>query len=183
LSLCAAAGARAATIATFSDPAQDGSTPLFTVDVSASQLSGSWTGSGLDLIVPIASTVFNDATFVMDPVTFDPNTGTLGAGGIRFFDNMQREVLRVSFDSGALFEPFGFGASFIRGDSVIFSSDVISLPPLREETFAFGFSNRVDWGDTVTYTAAFTASAIPEPASLGLITLGAIAMLRLPKRR
>src|SRR5262245_57763209 len=84
--LAVAAGAD--TIATFDDPALDGSTPLFHF-VSAAPgvgvLSGGWSATGLDLDAPgLVTTSFSDATFTMSNVaaTGGPVFWNLGAGQI-----------------------------------------------------------------------------------------------------
>ncbi|MFQ5805650.1 MAG: PEP-CTERM sorting domain-containing protein [Phycisphaerae bacterium] len=166
------ASAPADTIATFADPASDGSTPLFTL--SGSTLSGDWSDTGLDLITPISGDEFPDATFTMTDLTVLDPEGSLSGGTIEFFDNGGSSVLRIDFDAGQLFSPFGFGASTLVGHNVTFSGPIITIP-LVEESFAFSFANQVTTPDGFTWTAAFTSSAIPEPATLTLLIVGGIA--------
>ncbi|RMF83043.1 MAG: hypothetical protein D6744_05435, partial [Planctomycetota bacterium] len=151
----------AGTIATFADPAVDGSTPLFLVD--SATLSGGWSGSGLTLITPISGQIFENATFSMTPVSISGG-GILSAGTIQFFEDIADGgglILQIDFDAGTLNLPFGFGASFAAGDNVTFSGPIIP-GPLTDETFAFSFANPQPAGQQGTsYTAAFTSSAIP----------------------
>lgn len=162
------------TVTTFADPAIDGSTPLF--ERSGDTLSGGWSNTGLDLITPISGDVFPDAVFSMTDLTVGPG-GALSAGVIEFHDFAPGGVLllRIEFDSALLFEPFGFGASEMSGQNVIFSGAIISAP-LVEQSFAFGFANPVTTPAGATWTASFTSSAIPEPSVVCLLALGAAAV-------
>jgi MYXO-CTERM domain-containing protein len=167
----------AQTVATFADPATDESTPLFTAGIGT--LSGGWTGAGLDLVVPIAGMTFADAVFEMDPVVINPDD-TLGAGTIRFYEDpgMANLVLQIDFDGGELHEPFGFGASFVSADNVTFSGPVITTS-LEDEHFSFSFANpHFTTIDETTYTASFTSSAVPEPATFALAAVGALCLMR-----
>ncbi len=161
------------TIATFADPASDGSTPLFTL--SGSTLSGGWSDTGLDLVTPISGDEFPDATFTMTDLTVLDTEGTLSGGTIEFFDNVGGLILQIGFDSGQLFAPFGFGASTLVGHNVSFSGPIITFP-LEEELFSFSFANQITTPDGFTWTAAFTSSAIPEPATLTLLVVGALTL-------
>lgn len=174
-----AAPTLAATVATFADPAADGSTPLFTA--SGSSLNGGWMGTGLTLDVPIAGMSFADATFVMDPVVVNSDD-TVGAGNIRFYEDagMMNLILQIDFDSAQLIKPTQFGASFVSANDVTFSGPVITTT-LADEQFAFSFANPVVGQTSTTYTASFTASAVPEPGTLAL--LGAAAMCFVRRRR
>jgi hypothetical protein len=175
-----AASANGDTIATFADPASDGSTPLFAL--SGSTLSGGWSATGLDLVTPISGDEFPDATFTMTDLTvLDEQAGTLSGGTIEFLDNGGGLILQIDFDSGQLFAPFGFGASTLVGHNVSFSGPIIPIE-LEEELFAFSFANQITTPDGFTWTAAFTSSAIPEPATVSLLALGAVAMA-LSRRR
>jgi len=59
------------------------------------------------------------------------------------------------------------------GHDISFSGPIITIL-LEEELFAFSFANQITTPDGFTWTAAFTSSVIPEPATLTL--LGAVAM-------
>jgi hypothetical protein len=173
-SLLLVASADADTIATFADPAPDGSMPLFELD--GETLSGGWSSTGLDLLTPISGDEFPDATFTMTDLTvLDPDEGALSAGTIAFFDDGGSLILQIDFDSAQLFAPFGFGASVLVGHDISFSGPIITIP-LEEESFAFSFANQITTPDGFTWTAAFTSSAIPEPGTLMLVVLGAVAL-------
>lgn len=179
------------TVATFSDPAANGSTPLFTLTGSASAvgstLTGGWSGTGLDLIIPWTNTTYEDATFTMDSLTVTAPY-VLSGGQIIFYDNLNNPILQIDFDSAMLYAPFGFGASTLESHNVSFSGTAVSFPVLGEESFAFSFANQVIVSSSPsvrTYTAAFTSSAlIPEPTSLALIVFGTLAVtfVRMRKR-
>ncbi len=161
------------TIATFADPAGDGSTPLFTL--SDTTLSGGWSGPGLDLITPIIGDEFPDATFTVTDLTILDPEGTLSSGVIEFLDSGGALLLRIAFDAAQLSTPFGFGASTLIGNNVEFSGPLITIP-IEEESFAFSFANQIAMPDGFTWTAAFTSSAIPEPATLTLLAIGTLAL-------
>jgi hypothetical protein len=162
--------AGAGTIATFSDPAMSGATPLFTA--TPTSLVGGWSGAGLTLITPINAGTYVDATMVVSPITV---TGTtLGAGMVQFFESPGDGgalILQIEFDSGNLFHPVGWGASYLSANDVTFSGPIIP-GALTEETFAFSFANPVVGAESTTYTAAFTSSAVPEPGSTAFFVIG-----------
>jgi hypothetical protein len=174
--LVSASPAWAATVATFSDPAVDGSTPLFAA--GGGTLSGGWTGAGLNLDVPIAGMSFADAVFDMAPITVNPDD-TVGAGSISFYEDaaMTMLILQIDFDGGVLIEPLEFGASFVATNDVTFSGPVITTA-LANEQFTFSFANPVVGQNSTTYTASFTSSAVPEPGTLVLAFAGALCLMR-----
>jgi len=172
--------AGAGTIATFSDPASDGGTGLFTI--IGNTLSGEWNGQGLNLIAPIDSFhVYPDATFTMSDLTFlDSFGGVLTPGFIQFYDGSHSPILRIDFDSARIFEPFGFGATVFaaQGGTVTFNGTLLPHPITDAETFVFSFANQTPVPGGYSYTAAFTSSGVPEPASLLLLLVGAVAFSR-----
>lgn len=178
IALCAfAVSAQAVTIATFDDPAPDGSTPMFTATDSV--VSASWTGTGLTLLIPYASTSFSDVQMSMASVS---RSGTdLGAGMVVFYTNdINNPIFTMSFDSGTIIEPFTAGSSEINADNVTFGGSALTgLDPLENEQFAFSFANPTGLGgQTRTYTSAMTSSAdaVPEPATMALVAFGAAAV-------
>jgi hypothetical protein len=174
-----AASTQADTIATFADPAPNGGDFLF--ELSGSTLSGGWQGTGLDLITPITTEVYEDATFTMTDLTVD-TSGMTSGGTIEFFESGGPLILQIDFDAGEAYPPFGFGAtSLIVGHNVSFSGPIITIP-LEEESFAFSFANQVATPTGYTWTAAFTSSAIPEPSGLLLLGLGSVVLVSTRRR-
>lgn len=169
------ASAQSVTIATFSDPAEDASTPLFELD--GSTFTGSWDGTGLDLYTPYIAGMYPDATFEMTPLTYDGAFG-LSGGTIEFFDSGASLVFQIDFLSATLVQPFVFGASEFRAQDVTFSGPAAGPMPLTLEQFSFAFANTVITPTGATWTSAFTSSAqvIPEPASLMLLIGGTAVM-------
>lgn len=172
----AAVSSQAFTVATFSDPSS-GTPSLFSL--TGTTLTGSWTGTGLNLQLYPNSTVYNNVTFTMAPVTRVGTFG-LGAGSIVFLDSSSNPLLTVSFASGTVLSPFFFGASFTNSDNVVFTSPYINTANYTDEQFSFSFANQKGRNGDYTYTASFTSSAeaVPEPASIAVLGVGAAALLR-----
>jgi len=170
--------ANADTIATFADPVPNGGVDyLFEFD--GDTLDGGWQGTGLTLITPINSGSYDDVTFTMTTLDVDLTGETtggviefMGGGGGGGGDGVP--LLRITFDHAQLSVPFGVGASsLVTGHNVVFSGQIIS-GELEREMFAFSFANQQEVGAGFTWSAAFTSSAIPEPATLTLILVGGL---------
>ncbi len=174
----AVASAQAVTIATHDDPALNGTTPLFFA--APSSISGSWTGTGLTLEIPVVPVSFTDVKMDMGSVTRAGNV--LGAGTVKFYTtDINNPIFQVDFNAGTIFEPFGIGASFVSAQDVTFSGSAVSSLSFENEQFAFSFANPVNFGnDGNSYTASFTSSAdvVPEPASMAILGLGVAALAR-----
>lgn len=174
LALTGSAFAQTFTVATFSDPATDGSTPLF--ELNGLIFDGGWSGTGLDLLTPgLAAPDFIDATFDMDALTLtDPNTGELSGGQIRFYDSSNVLQLTIDFSGAQLYVPFVFGASDgFMAETVTFGGPAVTTP-LTAESFAFSFANQEATRTGFTATSAFTSSAVPEPSSIALVLMGSV---------
>ncbi len=172
----AAVSSQAFTVATFSDPST-GTPSLFNVTNTA--ISGGWLGSGLTLQLVPNSTAYNNVTFTMGPVVRVGAFG-LGAGSIVFNDSSSNPLLTINFTSGSIMTPFFFGASTANLDNVTFSSPQFSTAGYTNEQFAFSFANQKGRNGDYSYTASFTSSAeaVPEPASMAVLGLGAVALIR-----
>jgi hypothetical protein len=102
---------------------------------------------------------------------------TSGPGYIRFFDANDTTVLRIDFDS-ALLTGSGFTAGYGAGTQADMSGPIVE-PGWEDEHFSFAFSNfNVIDNDTFTMSSSFTSSAVPEPATIVALGLGAAALLR-----
>lgn len=162
------------TVGTFSDPALDGTTPLFSV--TATTVVGSWTGTGLTLELPVVGQTFTDVQMDMQSVT---RTGTnLGAGVINFYTtDPNAPIFSITFDSASIFEPFGAGGSYVTSNDVSFGGSALaSVSGLSQEHFFFSFANPVSGQNGNTYTASMTSSAVPEPATMVVLAGGAALM-------
>jgi len=188
-----AASAFADTIATFADPAQTGNTPLFTLDLTVGNpgdglLTGGWSDDQTGLDLEIQGVCHCDTWFVMNELTYtgDVMSGQTSPGELEFFadgaDPLGDEPLvRITFSSASV-SLVGFGGSdFYSLDNVQITGSAVPAA-LSNEAFAFSFANHVPLGGDVlngyTVTAAFTSSAIPEPAGVGLLATGSAMLLR-----
>jgi len=179
------------TVATFADPSPNSNNRLFTVDFNNMKLNGGWSDSqnGLTLQIPYNGHLFQNAWFDMNDVTITSKTltpwgpfGQTGQGEIRFYaDTNSISPLVVIDFNGALVSPYGFGANevlFTAANVAITGSEITGI--LSQEQFAFSFANlahlqgSTNWNDGFTATAAFTSSAIPEPATIALLAIGSL---------
>jgi hypothetical protein len=195
ISVNAVAAPSSFTVATFADPSQNSSNSLFTVDFTALTLDGGWSDAktGLNLQIPSNGHTFTNAWFDVDNVitlsSIIPGTfyGT-GPGKINFYkDNTNTNPLVIiEFDSGFV-SPYGFGANevlFTAANVRITGSEVAGS--LSQEQFSFSFANTASLPQGhlgFTSTAAFTSSAIPEPATITLLGTGTLVFLLKRKRK
>lgn len=182
----AAASQASFTVASFSDPSPSGASPLFVWDQSANTLTGGWSGTGLTLQTPglIGGGSYNNVTFSMAPVSLTfvtTNVYTMGAGQIDFFDSSNALLLTASFNGGLFVNPFTSGSSDLSGFNVTFGGPKVPAG-WTDEQFAFSLANATNVGNhQVSYTAAYTSSAVPEPATM--IALGSGLALLAARRR
>lgn len=178
LAMVAAAASHASfTVATFADPSNSSTNPLFSFNANTSTLTGGWSGTGLTLQTPglIGGGSLNDVKFVMTPITttnIGPGVFVTNGGNIKFYtSDINNPDFTVNFDSAILVNPLNFGTSEFIGSNVSFTGPNVPSG-LSEESFGFTFANqRVNQG-VYTYTAAFTSSAVPEPATMIAIATG-----------
>jgi hypothetical protein len=178
------------TIATFADPSRNSSNSLFTVDFTLMQITGGWGDdkTGLTLRIPYSGHTFTDAWFKMDVVhitSASAMSGQIGAGVINFYANgtSVAPLLIVNFAGGTV-SRYGFGADerLITNNVTITGSEIAGT--LSEEEFSFSFANlaklsgHTNWNDGFTTTAAFTSSAVPEPATICILGLGVLSLVR-----
>lgn len=178
------ATSQAFTVATFADPAVNGSTPLFTFDSGANTLDGGWTATGLTLLTPgWAAPDVTDAQFTMSTLALTPVVAgvyTTNGGTINFTDALSNAVMTITFGSGTFVANNGVGGSDFSGNNVTFSGPGIS--GWSGETFNFSFANPEFNGNIATYTASFTSSAVPEPATMVALASG-VGLLMARRRR
>ncbi|HBG78909.1 MAG TPA: hypothetical protein DDW84_08760 [Phycisphaerales bacterium] len=188
--------ATSVTVATFADPSGNAGDPLLTVNWTDSTINGGWADikSGLLLQIPIAGVSFADAWFEMDEITIT-NTmvfggskfGETGEGQVRFYaaGSTTNPLLRIDFQKGMV------GRQFVSAedeDGLFYANNVTitgsAIPfTLSYEQFSFSFANVTNLpnADGFTGTASFTSSAVPEPATVALLCIGALGLLRRKK--
>ena len=187
LCLPAALAEPTATIVTFSDPAANATTPLFSL--AGNQFQGGWSGLSLDLLTPgLPSTgdILN-AKFTMTPLTATqivPGYLSLTGGTIDFLDSANALVFQITFQSASLAPSIGFGASDLALQTVTFFDPAQPSWLFGQDRFAFSFANDAVTPNGSSWTASFTSSAIaiPEPASAGLLVVGGVLLTSLRRR-
>lgn len=175
------------TLATFTDPALESTTPLFVVNVTEGTLTGGWDLPGMDLTFPGSGT-FADVIFTVTPTSYSGTieAGETGSGGFAFFEagadvGSDTPLLEMSFDK-ALVSPGSIYATTLNAIDVDVSGSAVPSG-LEDVSFAFGLANQTALSDDegFTATASFTSSAIPEP-SLLLMLLAGIPVICHPRR-
>jgi hypothetical protein len=179
------------TVGTFADPAANSSQNFFrftSTGALSGELEAAWLSDGLHLLTPgiPAPDQFNVRFELRDAqgglgleVT---TTGTSNyfyseAGYIRFFTASDVTVLRLDFDSAVL-TGTGFAGGYGASGNVTMSGPIVQ-PGWTNEHFGFAFSNWDFLSSSVfTMSSSFTSSAVPEPATLLAVGLGAASLLR-----
>ena len=175
------------TIATFADPALDTSPPLFTIMYGpGGSVTGGWSDAqtGLDLKVPITGGYYEDAYFTLTPLSYEGGSagGPTGLGTLDFYpDDVTTPVVTITFNSAQLTTGGLYGDDLFHLNGVQITVAGYSQN-LTDGQFSFAFANKVpiyvqDLQVGFTATAAFTSSAVPEPATLILLGMGSIVLL------
>jgi hypothetical protein len=162
LGAVAAASQAQFTVATHDDPSGSAANPVVTWNQTANTLSASWLATGMTLDTPglTGGGSTANAKLSMNPVSLT-NLG----GGV-----YQMGAGLITFTGGLFVDPIAAGSGDIQGFNVTFSGP--NVPGgWSQEAFSYALTNRSVSGNNVTYTAAFTSSAVPEPATM--IALGA----------
>ena len=170
-------------IASFDNPAYNGSTPLFEVNITHENILGGWddTRTGLTLNVEYTGNTYTDAFFELDNILYSNgiNGGATGTGEIRFYhdnqDTSETPLMRISFDQANI-SPSGLGGyHWISSNNVTVSGSEIN-GTLTDESFTFGFAHQQPLESDEGYTATgnFALTAVPEPATVILLGLGTV---------
>lgn len=169
--------AQAFTVATFDDPTNSlNPGTLFTVTNTTVDIL--WLGTGLTLAVPGGvGGPYTDVKMQSDATIARTSLTTIGGGTISFWTtDINNPIFTMSFDGGTIVEPFFTGASDFAANVVSFGGSAMAgSPTLVNEQFSFSFANPEGLGGpTRTYTASMTSSAqaVPEPATMLLLSAG-----------
>lgn len=98
-----------------------------------------------------------------------------------------QNLLTFNFGTGGIASTSGFGISPAKNSFVTSTTGSLVDGPVDNSKTKFSFSfpgSFLGGGDTRHYTADFTSSvqAVPEPASMGVLAIGAVALLRRRRR-
>ena len=178
--------AEVVTIATFADPSGGGVDPLFTIDGDGGTINGGWDDSktGLDLNIVYTGTPYYDAWFEMSTLTYGGGySGDTNPGWVKFYEDGTSDVILQLNFSTAQITGGGLAAQeifFTNADIEITGIDISE--ELFDEAFGFAFANHVltPGNEGFTATAAFTSSGapIPEPATICMVGLGCLNLIR-----
>lgn len=179
-----AAMSHAFTMATFADPSQGSAQAMFFWDKVSNTLGGSWHNDGMTVQTPgfIGGGAVDHSQMDFDSVTLTPiipgQLYQMGAGRVRFhLGDVSNAFFEIEFNGGMFQVGQGAGASTLTGNIVRFIGPNVPTG-LENEQFSFALTNEATNGTVVTYTASFTSSATPEPASMLALGVGLAAVLR-----
>lgn len=179
--IVAGASAQSFTVGAHSDPSPSGAAPVFTI--TDTTVSGAWLQPGLTLSIqaPGAVATYSDVNFQFGPVSRSGNS--MGAGSAVYYtSDINNPLFSINWQSGFIVEPFLAGASFFTASGVTFGGSAIAaLNPASwsNQQFTYSFANPAGIGGPQrTYTASMTSSAVPEPATMTVLALAALAAAR-----
>jgi hypothetical protein len=187
------------TAATFADPAADSSTPLFNVNTASNKITGGWTDSQTGLNLQVAGgtgSPYINAWFTINttestssaPLAIsEPQSiwgmyfGKTGTGVITFYeDGTTNKIITVEFTK-AYVTPSSFGVSkTLDSAASITITDYTGSSSFGTvgESFSFGFVNIDSTSNGYNATSSFSLSAVPEPTTIALLSIGALSLIR-----
>lgn len=182
---------------------EDGGNTTFTRTPTTGNL-GTLTasGTGFTLLLATADPLVKDSLTGIDftsngvlnyesTVGGDPESNAIFTPGSITFSKLGIELFTINFDSATL-DSDGFRGEASNGfDNVTFSGPLVTsrYTVTGSQGFGFGFANGTSLPNGgFSYSSSFSASgdytinAVPEPASMAALGIGALALLRRRRR-
>jgi hypothetical protein len=137
-------------------------------------ITGGWGGTALNLTVDGVAYLNTTLSFELMTYTGSFSNGILDPGEFDFIwgGNL---LFKVAFDHARVNIGGLAGDNIFSNNGVEFSGPAVaSFGTLTNESFSFSFANQAPIEDGFTSSAAFTSSAIPEPATIFVLALGSV---------